>query len=64
MERIVAALFKLLPLIFAFGFLAPVLDQVLVAIGLQPPLGLNTLSFSLIIAGVWGLIACVKGRWI
>lgn len=64
MERIVETLFKLLPLIFAFGFLTPVFNQALLAIELQPPLNLSTLTFSLVVASIWGALACVTGRWI
>lgn len=64
MQRAVETFLKLLPLIFAFGFLLPVFNQGFIALGLQPPLGLSTLTCALIVAGVWGLIAQFTGRWI
>ena len=64
MERLVENLFKLLPLAFAFGFLTPVFNQGLIAIGFNPPLNLSTLTLSLIFAVSWGLFACVKRRWV
>ena len=49
---------------FAFGFLAPVINQGMTALDWQAPLGLSTLTFALIVAGIWGLIAQIRGRWI
>lgn len=63
MKRIVETLFKLLPLIFALGFLTPVFNQALISLHFQPPLSLSTLAFSMMVALSWGLIACVKRRW-
>ncbi|MEL6529980.1 MAG: hypothetical protein AAFQ27_08450 [Pseudomonadota bacterium] len=53
-----------LPLIFAFAFLVPVIDQSMRALGLAAPFGLSTLTFALIVAGFWGLVAQIGGRWI
>lgn len=54
----------LLPLIFAFAFLVPLLDQGMQALEVVPPYGLSTLTFALIIGGAWGLFAQLTGRWI
>ena len=64
MEKLLGLLLKLLPLIFAFGFLVPVIMQGTKALGWVPPLGLSALSFALIVGGGWGLFAQVKGRWL
>lgn len=64
MERILKAIVWFLPLIFAFAFLVPVIDQGMQALGLSAPLGLSTLSLALILAGAWGLFAQVTGRWV
>lgn len=53
-----------LPLIFAFAFLAPVINQGMQAVGLGAPFGLSTLTFALILGGGWGLIAQITGRWL
>jgi hypothetical protein len=53
-----------LPLIFAFGFLVPVIAQGMIALGWQAPFGLETLTFALIIGGALGLLAQLRGRWI
>ncbi|MBT8388169.1 MAG: hypothetical protein KJP13_00780 [Altererythrobacter sp.] len=53
-----------LPLIFAFAFLVPVIDQGMQALGFDAPFGLTTLTFALILGGTWGLFAQIKGRWI
>lgn len=59
---LMAAVAKFLPLIFAVGFLAPLISQSLTAIGWSVPFG--NLSFGLAVAIGWGLIAQFKGRWI
>ena len=64
MERLVENLFKLLPLVFALGFLTPVFNQGLIALSFQPPLNLSTLALSFIVAVSWGLFACIKRRWL
>lgn len=63
-EKLLTIILKLLPLIFAFGFLVPVIAQGTIALGWVPPFGLSALTFALIVGGGWGLIAQFKGRWI
>ena len=63
-ENALKGLVWFLPLIFAFAFLAPVIDQGMQALGISAPFGLSTLAFALIIGGAWGLFAQVKGRWV
>jgi len=64
METLLKGIVAILPLIFAFGFLVPVIDQGMQAMALTAPFGLTTLTFALIVGGAWGLFAQVKGRWI
>ena len=64
MERLLRLIVTLLPLIFAFGFLVPVIDQGMQALEIGAPFGLSTLTFALIVGGAWGLFAQIKGRWI
>lgn len=64
MERALKLVAFSLPLLFAFAFLVPVIDQGLRALGLAAPLGLSTLTFALIIGALWGLFAQVSGRWL
>lgn len=64
MERILKIVAAALPLIFAFAFLVPVIDQGMQALEIAAPFGLSTLAFALIIGGGWGLFAQIKGRWI
>ncbi|MEM6476301.1 MAG: hypothetical protein AAF687_09060 [Pseudomonadota bacterium] len=64
MERILKLIAAALPLIFAFAFLVPVIDQGMQAAGVSAPFGLSTLTVALIIGGAWGLFAQVTGRWI
>ena len=64
MERALKLIAGALPLIFAFAFLVPVIDQGMQALTLEAPFGLSTLTFALIVGGTWGLIAQFGGRWI
>lgn len=64
MELLLTGLMKLLPIIFAFGFLTPVIAAGMEGFAWPAPFGLSTLSFAFIIAGAWGLFAQLKGRWV
>jgi ABC-type transport system involved in cytochrome c biogenesis permease subunit len=64
MERALKFVAWSLPLVFAFAFLVPVIDQGMQALGLAAPMGLTTLTFALVIGAAWGLIAQLRGRWI
>lgn len=57
-------LFRFGPLIFAFGFLAPLIAQIIQALDIVPPFGLEPLAIGLILAGLLGLAAQARGRWI
>jgi hypothetical protein len=52
------------PLIFAFGFIAPLLAQIIRLSGVTPPYDLTPLSAGLLIAGLLGAVAQWRGRWI
>ena len=64
MTRVLGLFAASLPWVFALAFLVPVIDQGMQRAGLTAPLGLSTSSFALLIGGVWGLFAQIKGRWI
>lgn len=51
-------------LVFAFGFMAPLIAQIISHFGWVPPFGLSPIVTGLIIAGVYGGITQVRGRWI
>ncbi|MEO1046981.1 MAG: hypothetical protein AAFR32_03390 [Pseudomonadota bacterium] len=64
MERTLKMVATILPMVFAFAFLVPVIDQGMTALGLAAPFGLSTLTFALIVGGAWGLFAQITGRWL
>ena len=64
LENGLKALVWCLPLIFAFAFLVPVIDQGMRALGASAPFGLSTLAFAMILGGARGLFAQITGRWI
>ena len=53
-----------LPLLFAIGFLAPLMAQGMIALGWSAPAGLTPIQFGLVVAGIWGLVATFTGRWL
>ncbi len=64
MERLLKLVMGGLPLIFAFGFLVPVITQGMDALGWQAPFGLSTMAFALIAGGSLGILAQIRRRWI
>lgn len=64
MERTLTLILKSLPFIFALGFLVPLFAQGIEAVGWVPPFGISSLVFAFIVAGIWGLIAQIRGSWI
>ena len=64
MVHVIKAVFYLGPLLFAFGFLAPLIAQVIKAMAWTPPFGLTPLMTGLIIGGTLGLIAQIRGTWV
>ncbi|MDX1294609.1 MAG: hypothetical protein R3265_17455 [Hyphomonas sp.] len=64
MEKALKLTFFFGPLIFAIGFLVPVIAQAMVALGWTPPFGLSPLQFGFAVAGPLGLLAQIRGRWI
>ena len=64
MERTVGYLLAILPLIFAFGFLVPVIMAFCEVLAFTPPFGWSTFTFAAALAGTWGLYAQIKGSWV
>jgi hypothetical protein len=64
MEKSIKALFSILPLMFGVGFIAPLIGQAMAAWGWSAPMGMSHVGFGLLIGGLWGLYANLRGRWI
>ncbi|MEO1661312.1 MAG: hypothetical protein AAFR51_10010 [Pseudomonadota bacterium] len=64
MVQVIKAIFYVGPLLFAFGFLTPLTAQIIKAMAWTPPFGLSPLMAGLLVGGVFGLIAQIRGRWI
>jgi uncharacterized membrane protein YdjX (TVP38/TMEM64 family) len=64
METVLKTLFHFGPLVFAFGFIAPLTAQIIERAGLALPFGLTPLVAGLLLGAVWGSIAQYRGRWI
>ena len=52
------------PLLFAFGFIAPLTAQIIEHAGWLLPLGLSPLMIGFGLAAVWGTTAQIRGTWI
>ena len=64
MVQLIKTIFDYGPLIFGFGFLAPLIAQIIEAANWTLPFGLTPLTTGLILGGTLGLLAQVRGRWI
>ncbi|MDY7096695.1 MAG: hypothetical protein SXU28_01010 [Pseudomonadota bacterium] len=64
MERVLKTVVACLPLIFAFAFLVPLIDQGMQAVGVHSVLSLSTITLAFVLGGSWGLFAQITGRWI
>lgn len=64
MTPILTRLFQFGPLVFAFGFLMPLIAQTIERIEWVPPYDLSPLAFGGIVAAVLGLTAQIRGTWI
>lgn len=64
MQVAIKKLFLIMPLLFGIGFIAPLIDQTMRLWRWEAPWGLTPLTLGLIIGGVWGLYATIRGRWI
>ncbi len=61
---LIRTLFTVGPLLFGLAFLAPLVAQSLEALHFAPPLGMSPLSFGLVLGGVLGGLATLRGRWV
>ncbi|MEL7486083.1 MAG: hypothetical protein AAGJ87_02580 [Pseudomonadota bacterium] len=64
MEATLRRIFYFGPILFAVGFIAPLIAQIATRAGWAPPFGLSPALFGLIIAGVLGGVAQIRGRWL
>ena len=64
MIQVLKTVFYFGPLLFGFGFLAPLTAQIIVLTGWVPPFDLSPLMTGLIVGGGLGLLAQLRGRWI
>lgn len=64
MITVIKTLFYFGPILFGLGFLAPLVAQIISAMGWAPPFGLSPLVAGLMFGGGYGVLAQWKGRWI
>lgn len=64
LRKILTFLFAIGPLLFAFGFFAPLFSALVEASGLVLPFGVPPLYAGLVVGLIWGGIATKRGAWI
>ncbi|WP_435418170.1 hypothetical protein WAB17_00920 [Parerythrobacter aurantius] len=64
MQGAIKKIFLVMPFLFGIGFIAPLIAQTMAVWEWDAPGGLSRLGLGLIIGGVWGLYATIRGRWI
>jgi len=64
MIKLIELIFKFGPLVFGFGFMAPLFAELISRAGVSLPFGLTPLFAGLILGGGLGLFAQVRGSWI
>jgi hypothetical protein len=64
MRKVLGGLFRVMPLLFGLGFLAPLIAQSITLAGWSLPGGIAPLAVGMAIGGVWGGIATLTGRWL
>lgn len=62
--QLIGILFRLGPVWFGIGFLAPAIAALIEALHVAPPLGLAPITCGLIVGVVLGSIATVRGTWL
>jgi hypothetical protein len=64
MQIAVRKFFALMPLFFGFGFIAPLIAQLLGALQIVPPFGISPIALGLGVGAPWGLYATLRGSWL
>ncbi len=61
---VIRTIFQFGPLVFGFGFLAPLFAQIIDRAGWALPFGISPLVAGLILGGLLGFAAQLRGRWL
>lgn len=64
MTTLLRALMPYGALLFAFGFMAPLIAQILERTGAPLPDGITPLIGGLVLGGAYGLYAQIRGTWL
>ena len=64
MVVVIKKIFEFGPLLFGFGFMAPLIAQSLERSAVTLPGGITPLIAGLVVGGGLGLVAQIRGRWI
>lgn len=64
MESVFKKLSDLGPLLFGWGFVAPLIAQSLDAASIEAPWSLSSLAFGMLVGTLLGSLATWRGRWV
>ena len=64
MARVLGAVFRLMPLLFGVGFIAPIITQLLTRTDWPVAQGPAPLAIGLAVGVLWGGYATLTGRWL
>ncbi len=62
--KLIELIFKFGPLVFGFGFMVPLIHELIVGFDMALPFGLSAWLVAFAIGGGLGLMAQVRGSWI
>ena len=63
-EKLIKLLFEVGPILFAIGFLVPLVIQFFELIEISSILGFSSQTMGIVFAATWGVVAQLRGRWI
>lgn len=64
MRSLLMGFFRLMPLWFGIGFIAPLTAQTLSALGWASVLPVAPIAVGLLLGVIWGSSTVLRGRWI
>lgn len=62
--KLIELIFRFGALIFGIGFMAPLIAELIRLSGVTVPLGLSPLVAGLVLGGLFGLVAQLRGSWV
>lgn len=64
MRQTLKGIFFIMPFLFGIGFIAPVTAELMGRFAIDAPMHLTRVEAGLLLGGLWGLYATIKGSWL